>query len=179
MSSSTQEFIDRARSAADGTPYAVAERPYGFDLTVDLADARWLTVTRAHGLKRVLTHEVHVKKPGHYGITDVDNEVTYGAGATPGGVGLKAGRRMSKGRVYRYSRRIEIGLDAETGKVGKVVDYSFRAGEGRELIRRVANELGWKEQMNGEQLGALWFAGIVVVLMVVGFGAVGIHALLT
>ena len=45
--------------------------------------------------------------------------------------------------------------------------------------RYLAKELGWTEKMNGEQLGALWFAGIVVVLMVVAFGAVGIHALLT
>lgn len=173
------ELMARVRDEAKGTPYAVVERPYGFDLTVDLADAKWLDLTAAHGLEHVFTHEVHVKKPGRYGITDVDNEVTYGAGAGSGGVGLRAGKRMSKGRVYSYQRRVEFGMDARTGKVGKVVDYSFRAGEGRDLIRRAATELGWKEQMNGEQLGALWFAGIVVVLMVIGFAAVGIHALLT
>jgi hypothetical protein len=175
MSSSQQEFVDRARAAAEGTPYAVAERPYGFDLTVDLADARWLTITRAHGLKRVFTHEVHLRDDGRYGITDVDNTVSYSGGAAS----LSAGRSFKRGRVMSYSRRVEFGLDARTGQVGKVVDYSFRAGEGRELVRRVAKELGWTEKLNGEQLGALWFAGIVVVLMVVAFGAVGIHALLT
>jgi len=175
MSSSTQEFVDRARAAAEGTPYAVAERPYGFDLTIDLADARWLTITRAHGLKRVFTHEVHLRDDGRYGITDVDNTVSYSGGTAS----LSAQRSFKRGRVMSYSRRVEFGVDARTGRVGKVVDYSFRAGEGRELVRRVAKDLGWTERMNGEQLGALWFAGIVVVVMVVAFGAVGIHALLT
>ena len=176
---SAHELMERVRAEAEGTPYTVVEKPYGFDVTIDLADARWLTLTAGHGVKRVFTHEVHVKKPGRYGITDVDNEVSYGGGAVPGGVRLAAAKKVSRGRVLSYQRRIEVGVDARTGKVGKVVDYSFRAGEGRALVRRAATDLGWKEQMNGEQRGALWFAGITLVLMVVTFGAIGIHALLT
>ncbi|WP_207555795.1 hypothetical protein [Intrasporangium flavum] len=176
---SAHELMERVRADAEGTPYTVVEKPYGFDLTVDLADARWLTLTAAHGLKRVFTHEVHVKKPGRYGITDIDNEVSYGGGAGPAGVRLAAAKKVSRGRVLSYQRRVELGVDARTGKLGKVVDYSFRAGEGRDLVRRAATDLGWKEQMNGEQLGALWFGGITLVLLVVVFGAIGIHALLT
>lgn len=178
MSSTQQEFVDRARAAAEGTPYAVAERPYGFDLTIDLADARWLTITRAHGLKRVFTHEVHLEDNGRYGITDVDNQVSY-SGSGAGGVSLTAMKKFSRGRVMSYSRRIEFGVDADTGTMGKVVDYSFRAGEGRDLVRRVAKQQGWKERMSGEQRGALWVAGLTVVALVGVFGAIGIAALLT
>ena len=178
MSSSTQEFVDRARAAAVGTPYAVAERPYGFDLTVDLASRRWLTLTAAHGLERVFTHEVHLGDDGRYGITDVDNRVSYGASA--GGVPrLTAQRKLSRGRVLNYSRRIEFGVDAETGSLGKVVDYSFRAGEGRDLIGGVAKDLGWQERMNAEQRGALVVGIATIVLTVVAFAAIGIHALLS
>jgi hypothetical protein len=169
------ELMVRVRDQAQGTPYTVVEQPYGFDLTVDLADARWLTLTAAHGLTQVFTHEVHVKKSGRYGITDVEHTVSYGAG----GASLTAARSIKRGRVYSYQRRVELGVDARTGEVGKVVDHTFRADEGRQLIRRAATELGWRERMNGEQLGALWFAGITVVLLVVTFGAIGIHALLT
>ena len=175
---SKQEFIDGVRRATEGTPYAVTEQPYGFDLTVDVASKRWLTLTAAHRLRRVFTHEVHLEDDGRYGITDVDNQVTYGAAAGGGGVRLTARKKFSRGRVMSYSRRIEFGVDADTGKVGKVVDYSFRAGEGRDLVRGVAKELGWKERMNGEQRGALWVAGITVVALIVSFGAVGIAALL-
>ena len=176
---SARELMERVRAAAEGTPYTVVEQPYGFDLTVDVADARWLTLTAGHGLKRVFTHEVHVRKPGRYGITDVDNEVSYAGGAGSGGVRLTAAKKVSRGRVLRYQRRVEFGVDARTGTVGKVVDYTFRAGEGRALIRRAATELGWKEQMNAEQRGGL-IVGIAALVLTVGvFAAVGIHALLT
>jgi hypothetical protein len=179
MSSSTQEFVDRARAAVEGTPYAVAERPYGFDLTIDVADARWLTLARAHGIQRVLTHEVHVKGAGRYGITDVEHVLRYVGGAdADGGVSLGASKRVKRGRIWGYSKRIELGMDADTGRVGKVVDYELRAGEGRDLIRGVAGQLGWKEGMNGEQRGALIVAIAALVLTVGGFAAVGINALL-
>lgn len=168
------ELMARVRDEARGTPYAVLEKPYGFDLTVDLADARWLGLTAAHGLTKVFTHEVHVKKPGRYGITDVEHTVTYGAG----GASLTAARSIRRGRVYGYQRRVEVGLDARTGQVGKVVDYTFRAGEGRQLVRRVADELGWKEGMNAEQKGGL-VVGIAAIVLTVGvFAAIGINALL-
>lgn len=179
MSSTKQEFIERARAAAEGTPYAVVERPYGFDLTIDVADARWLTLTRAHGLERVLTHEVHVKGGGRFGITDVEHVVRYGAGGDPdGGVSLGASKSVKRGRIWSYSKRIEIGVDADTGHLGKVVDYEFRAGEGRDLIRGVADELGWKEGMNAEQKGGL-IVGIGAIVLTIGvFAAIGINALL-
>lgn len=174
---SKQEFIEGVSRAAEGTPYAVTEQPYGFDLTVDVTSQRWLTLTSAHGIKRVFTHEVHLEDDGRYGITDVDNQVSYrGSGA--GGVSLTAMKKFSRGRVMSYSRRIEFGVDADTGAMGKVVDYSFRAGEGRDLVRGVAKQQGWKERMNGEQRGALWVAGLTVVALVGVFGAIGIAALL-
>ncbi|GAA2746903.1 hypothetical protein GCM10009868_34190 [Terrabacter aerolatus] len=166
--------MDRVRDGARGTPYAVVERPYGFDLTIDVADARWVDLTAAHGLTKVFTHEVHVKGPGRYGITDVEHTVSYGAG----GASLTAARSIRRGRVYGYQRRVELGVDARTGEVGKVVDYTFRAGEGRGIVRRAADELGWKEAMNGEQKGGL-IVGIVAIVLTVGvFAAVGIAALL-
>lgn len=175
MSSTTQELVDGVRAAAEGTPYTVTEKPYGFDLTVDLADARWLTLTSAHALERVFTHEVHVKGEGRYGITDVEHVVSYGAG----GASLSGSRSVRRGRLIGYSRRVELGVDADTGRVGKVVDYELRAGEGRELVRGVAAGLGWKEGMNGEQKGGL-IVGIAAIVLTIGvFAAVGINALLS
>ncbi|MGG5260643.1 hypothetical protein [Phycicoccus avicenniae] len=179
MGSSTEELVRRVREAAEGTPYVVVERPYGFDVTIDLADARWLTLTRARGLRKVVTHEVHVKGSGRYGITDIERTVEYGAGSDgAGGASLGAARSIRRGRLLGGSRRVEIGLDADTGKVGKVVDYTFRAGEGRELVRGAADELGWREEMNAEQRGGL-VVGIAALVLTVGvFAALGIAALL-
>lgn len=100
--------------------------------------------------------------------------MSYGAG----GAALSAARSVKRGRVYAYQRRVELDVDARTGEVGKVVDHTFRAGEGRQLIRRVADELGWKEGMNAEQKGGL-IVGIAAIVLTVGvFAAIGINALL-
>lgn len=170
-----RELTTLVRAATEGTPYTVVDQPYGFDLTIDVADASWLTATKGHRLERVFTHEVHVDPAKQrYGITDVDNRVSYSGGLAS----LTAERSFTRGRVMDYSRRIELGVDAKTGRPGKVVDYTFRAGEGRAIVRRAATAAGWRERMNGEQLGALWVGGVTVVLLVLVFGAIGITALL-
>jgi hypothetical protein len=151
--STTAEYISAVRAATADTPYIVKETPKGFDLTIDVADARWLTLLKAHGLKKVFTHEVTLDEAKQQlTIVDVSNSLRWGAGGS--------------------SPR----LQAE--KIGKVVDYSFDAGEGRGYIRDVAKAQGWSEKMGGEQKGAMIFAGVVLVLMVIGFGGWGIVSLL-
>ncbi len=164
----SHELIAHVRESAENSPYAVVEKPYGFDLTIDLADAKWLTLMRANGLKRVFTHEVRLKEASRtMVITDVENSVSWKAGpGTTGGLALSAQRSFKRGRVYQFSMQKELGVDARTGKVGTVVDYTFRAGEGRELVRRVAKEHGWSESMPAEQKGALIFGSVVGGLMV-------------
>lgn len=173
------ELVARVRSAATGTPYVVVERSEGFDLTVDVANAEWLTALRAHGLHRVMTHRVRLNEAKHrLSITDIENDVSWNGGPDGRGLSLHARRTVKRGRVISYSKRMEFGVDARSGRGGKVVDYTFRAGEGRDLIRRAAKDAGWSEQMGAEQRGALWFAGLTLAGLVIGFGWVGISALL-
>ena len=46
------ELITNLRAAAKDTPYAVRETPNGFDLTIDVADAQWLTISRPTASRR-------------------------------------------------------------------------------------------------------------------------------
>jgi hypothetical protein len=163
----TDDFITAVRRATSDTPYAVRETSRGFDLTIDVADARWATLLKAHGLKKVFTHQVRLDGAAKtLSITDVSNTLAWGAGGTS--PRLHAEARTQRGRVYEKSFRKEYGVDLRTGDVGKVVDYSFSAGEGRDLVREVAREQGWEEKMGGTQKGAVVFAGIVVALLVLG-----------
>jgi hypothetical protein len=161
------ELITAVRRAATGTPYAVRETPQGFDLTIDVADAQWLAVFKAHGLNKVFTHKVKLNEAGQsMTITDVGNTFSWsGGGSSPR---LQASASTQRGRVYEKSFRQEFGVDLRTGQVGKVVDYSFNATAGRDLIRDVAKEQGWDEKMGGTQKGAVILAGTVVVLLVLG-----------
>lgn len=169
----TQELIARVRASADGSPDVVEERPYGFDVTIDIVDAAWWTVLRKNAVKRVFTHEV-VLDEGHRRMTisDVSNEVRWDAGVGPSGrPSLHAEKKVQKGRVYEFSSEKQWGADAATGELGKVLDYTFSAGEGRALIRNSAKPLGWSEGMGREQkiglVAALFALAIVVVIGVV------------
>ena len=164
--SSTQELIAAVREAAEGTPYVVEERPYGFNVTIDVVDAQWWTLLRKSGVKKVFTYEVRTnERTKKMSITDVSNSLRWSAG---GGVSsapsLHAEKSFQRGRVYQYNFQKEIGVDARTGQLGTAVSYSFSSNTGRNLIRDAAARTGWSEKMNGEQKGALIFAASIVVV---------------
>ena len=79
MSSST-ELLAAVRAATTETPYIVRETPRGFDLTIDVADARWLAPIRAHAVEvtvLVLTVNVAVVLPA--GTVTVAGTVAAGS----------------------------------------------------------------------------------------------------
>ena len=166
--SNTDQLIAAVREAAEGSPYVVEEKPYGFDLTIDIVDTQWWTLLRKSGVKRVFTYEVRTKDAAKkMTITDVANSVRWSGGGVSSAPSLHAEKSVQRGRVYQYSFQKEIGVDAKTGRLGTPVSYSFRSGEGRDLIRDAAKRTGWSEKMPAEAKGALIFAGAIV-----GVGAV-------
>lgn len=166
---SSAELVTNVRAAAEGSPYVVTEQPYGFDLRIDVVDATWYTLLRVNHIDRVFTYQVRLdESKQRMTITDVANTVEWNAGfgAAPT---LRAHKSVQKGRVYEFSSHQELGLDAETGEVGKVVDYTFNAGEGRDLIRTAADDSGWSEAMGREQKIGLYVGlGVLGALVVVG-----------
>ena len=160
------ELITAIRTAAAGTPYGVRETPDGFDLTIDVADAQWLAIFKAHGVKKVFTYKVRLKESDQsMTIHDVSNTFSWsGGGSSPR---LVAFASTQRGRVYEKSMRKEYGVDLRTGELGKVVDYTFDANVGRDLIREVATAQGWTEKMGATQKGAVIFAGAVLATLAV------------
>lgn len=175
--STSAELIAALRERTADTPYTVVETDKGFDLTVDVADARWLTLLKAHGTKQVFTHEVALDEARQrLTITDVASSLDWSAGgSTPR---LRAERSVQRGRVYQKSFRKEYGVDADTGEAGAVVDYAFDSSEGRDLVREVAAAHGWSEAMGTEQKIGLVVGIGALVLVVLGFLVWGLVALL-
>ena len=114
---SRQELVEQIRAAADGGPYVVEERPYGFDVTVDVVDARWYSLMRVSSLQRVFTHEVHVDDAERtIAITDIANTVEWDAGGPVGGPPiLRAEGSGQRGRLHEFSFHKEFGGDADPG----------------------------------------------------------------
>jgi hypothetical protein len=109
-------------------------------------------------------------------ITDVSHTLSWGAGGSSPRLSVE--KTVSRGRVYEKSMRKEYGVDLDSGHVGKVVDYTFDAGEGRALVRDVAQAQGWSEKMGREQRGGLIVGIAAMALTVVVFAWIGIAALL-
>ena len=166
---SSAELVAQVRQAAEGSPYVVTDQSYGFDLTIDIVDATWVTLLRVNHVDRVFTYEVRLDEARQrMTITDVANTVEWNAGfgAAPT---LHAQKSVEKGRVYEFSSHQELGVDADTGDVGRVVDYTFSSGEGRDLIRSAAEDAGWSEAMGREQKIGLYVGlGVLGALVVVG-----------
>jgi hypothetical protein len=163
------DLLQKLHAAADGGPYVITETPEGFDMKIDVVDAQWYTLIRRNGLTKVFTYSVRLDDADRkYSITDIANEVRWSAGAdVDGPPTLVAQARQQRGRVYEKSFAIETGVDARTHELGTPVDYTFSSGQGRDLIRRVAKESGWSEEMGTEQKIGLVVAGVTVALLVV------------
>ncbi|MFF1531130.1 hypothetical protein [Cellulomonas sp. NPDC058312] len=175
------------RSVAErvaGTPYQMVETPDGFDLRIELADARWYGLLGKAGRKRVVQHRVTLDEPRmKYVVLDDLYDVRWDAVADVQGgrvprLVASGERRRTTGRVmFEYSFEKTIGVDAETKKPDVVVDYVFDASQGQRMIREPAKALGWSERWNTPAKVGVFFAvlagvGLPVVVGLAIWGSV-------
>lgn len=144
-------LFEAVRERAEGTPYVVERTDEGFDVRLDLADARWFDLMHKRGLRTAYTHHVRLDEAEHVlAITDDMRSVEWRAGADVGHGGMRpvlaAQAQRATGRFHEVSFHKEYGL-SEDGHLGEVVSYSFSSKEGLTLIREPAKELGWTERM--------------------------------
>ena len=165
------EFATAVQEMAKGSPYVVTKTKQGFDVTLDIVDAKWFDLYHVNGLKRVFTHHVTVADDGTYAITDDMRNLEWQAG-TPN---LSASVERVRGRQWERSTDNIWALGTDL-RIGKVVDYRFNSEEGRGLITGVAKRLGLKQKRGTEERIGLVFAligaaGAVVALVVLGLMA--------
>ena len=128
--STRQEFFERVRAAAEGTPYAVTETTEGFDVTLDIVDAQWFGLFNKAGLRKVYTHHVKLSDDGAFSVTDESRSLEWVAG-TPL---IAATREVQRGRIKEFGFQKVWAFD-EHGNFGVQADYRFNSEEGREPDR--------------------------------------------
>ncbi|PJI94648.1 DUF3592 domain-containing protein [Luteimicrobium subarcticum] len=144
-----------ARAGADA-PFAVTPLPDGgVDVTYDVADARWFTLLRAHGLTETLVCRLEPKHPGRYARRDTLHEVEWGAGVGA----LSASGRVVQGRVWSAQRRVDIGVGSD-GTVGRQVDVTFSSRDVPRWVDSVLAGSGWSSALDANATGGLIAAGI-------------------
>ena len=149
----TEEFLRQVRKSVKGTPYVVTKTDSGFDLTLDIVDAKWFGLYHKEGLHRVHTYHVEVVGDGTYTVTDDSRTVEWQAGVPT----LSASVERTRGRVWERSTE-QVWALGEDLKFGPVVDYRFNSEEGRQLISAVADSLGLKQRRGRTEKIGLYFA---------------------
>lgn len=158
-------LMQGVQQAAEGTPYVVTPTAEGFDVSLDVVDARWFGLFNKAGLRKVFVHHVSLPTPGTYTVTDDARSVEWVAG-TPR---VAATAERQHGRVVELGGQKVWAFD-EHGRFGVQADYRFSSEEGRDLVAGVARQLGLEQRRGGAERVGLWFgvvAGIGAVLVVV------------
>jgi hypothetical protein len=163
MSETTDRFRDQVARNAEGTPYVVTPTAEGFDVGIDIVDARWFELYRKVGLSRTFVHHVAVDGTT-YTVTDDSRTLEWEAGSPRLGATLE----RFVGRKYEFSFQKTIAI-TEEARLDTVVNYTFSSEEGRKLIKRAAREQGLEEHLPTSAKWALWFAIAVLAVMAVLF----------
>ena len=164
MDETVDRFRDRVASHAEGTPYVVSPTPEGFDVALDIVDARWYKLYAKAGLERTFVHHVTMAGGRDFTITDDSHTLEWEAGHP------RLGARVERfvGRRYDVGFRKTIAV-TEDARIDTVVDYAFSSEEGRKLIKGAAKELGLREHLPTSAKAGLWIAVVVLVAMAVLF----------
>lgn len=160
MTDKASQLADAVEAAVADSPYVVTRTDAGFDLTINLADAKWYGVLNKAGLK--YDHTFHVSVEGdRFKIKQDWKRVEWAAGV-PTSFEVEGG----SGRIIEFGYQKSWAFD-ENGKFTKVVDYNFKSQEGLKLIRELAQPLGLSEGRPMEMNIAMFFAALALLGVVV------------
>ena len=170
-------FVERVRALAADTPYLVEDTEDGFDVTLDVADAKWFALFYKESLAKVCVFHVKLDHDERrFTMADDVREVSWKAGAesrdgVPAPILSMKGSRMY-GRVIAFEKQ-KVWAWNEHLEHGKVLDYSFTTNEGHSLIRMAAKDTGWNERMPLSMkiaitMGIIGGAGALITLIVLG-----------
>lgn len=160
--SAREQFLHRIQAATADTPYVATPTDDGFELTLQLADARWHELLSTSGVTYRHAFKVTVEDDA-FRILQTRQRVEWRAGV-PRAEGSVAG---AVGRFYEFGAE-RTWVFRPDGTVRRVVDYSFTSHEGLELIRGIGKQLGLREKQPWQVIGAVAMAGLAVGGLVIG-----------
>ena len=158
------ELLARIQAAVEPTPYRFDRTEDGFEITVDVPSQQWRGFLYSRRTDRVFTHRVQVVEQARkLKITDSVATVTWVMGANGPNPQLGVSKRLGSGRVIHFSFQKTVGQESPT-------DFTFSSEEGRHLITRPAEQLGWRiawgrNALIGLVMGCIGGAGALAALI--------------
>lgn len=165
----SQELIAKVELHAKGTPYIVERKDYGFDIRVDVSDARCYGLLHKEGIEKVFMHHVDLNAD-EKSLTIVDDAYHLEWQLDPDvkepdrAPTLKHASDRTVGHVIELGARKEFAWD-ERGKPGEVLAFNFSSSEGRNLVHAAAKELGWHEETQGVVAAGMTKTGIALIVI--------------
>lgn len=165
-------LYERLQHATGTTAYVMEPTAKGFDLKLDIANAKWWGLLGRAGLQKSYIHHVEVIDSDTYSITDDHVTITWNVGVPTAHYTYQRqrGRTLSMGFGKAYA------LDDDL-KPAEVYNYTYSSEEGRRMIRSAAQALGMKEKWPAAMKVGLGFAviaglGALAAVIALGLGSV-------
>jgi hypothetical protein len=149
--------------ATEDTAYVVERDEHGFVVRLELADAKWWGVLNRAGLRQEVAQLVRFPREGVFTVTDRISRVEWSAG-----VPTRFAMEASYGRVVAWKKVEKVWALDDRGRLGKVVDISYDAGEARRLVEATGKALGLEQRAGWQERTAIGFAVFAIVGLVLG-----------
>ncbi|BDZ54175.1 hypothetical protein [Agromyces marinus] len=171
----TESLIAELEPRLADTAYTIDRTERGFDVVLDLADAKWWMPLSRNGLKETFVHQVAVDESARrYSVNDVARAIEWKAGLDGQRMpSLRAGMSGHSGTVITRRRKITIGV-SDRAAVERVVDIAFDSTAVAEQIDAAAAQVGLAKAMGRDQriglvvgLAGLGIAVLAVAMVVV------------
>ena len=167
----TNELTQKLITNAAGTPYTITATDTGFQMSINIVDAKWYTLLYKNGIKKTFTIDARLDEAKHAAVTtDSLYELEWQAGADAGTLAPRLGGQIKgqKGEIWSYKAGKQYGV-SESGQVGETASWRFSSAEAKEWLDNQLKENGWHRSMGGTAKGALIFAIVILVIMAVAF----------
>ena len=150
------DLLTAVQAACVDTPYVVTPTEKGFDVSLDIVNAKWHSLFNQYGLSEMFVHYVTVDETAKtYVIMDGSQRIErtdLGHGEYAFQVAGKAEKFW--GTQISFEKEIAIGVKDDPSKPlsigdpGVIYNYTFNSEEGRRLITGPAKALGYTKKMD-------------------------------
>jgi hypothetical protein len=145
-----QQLIALFQQKAVDSPYIIELTPNGFNVKLNIVDAKWMTIIQANGLKKTFSIEVTLDEAKHAVQTnDRMYSLSWNAGLNGALVpSIQAEVSTFSGSMMEISTDKRVGYVPGAG-VGLAVNYTFNSEEARGWLNAVLVEGGWQPAASG------------------------------
>lgn len=170
-----QQLTNHVVELAKDSPYIVTPTADGFELALNIVDARWVLPLGTGNIKKYFTITAKLDETSHVArLNDSLYELEWSAGLN-GQLQPHIGARMEvqQGTVYQ----VHIGGVIGTQAPGGVTTYQFSSAEAKKWLNAILLQDGWKKAMSTQtkigiiaaSFGGLVALGAIILILVLSF----------